>query len=670
MKYAFLLFGLPLVANAQHEPVDTLETVTLHSFNYKSQPSEVPAAVSFLSKNELTKFGGNDFVAAVNTVAGVKMDERSSGSYRLSIRGNVLRSTFGVRNVKVYWNGIPFTDANGNTYLNQIELNQIESMEILKGPAGSMYGAGTGGVVLLQSLKNKTPGAEIKYRTSLGSYGMFSQGGSISLVKKNVEHRIGFNYRKSDGYREQSELKRRVADYNGRFIINENQELNAHIFYSNLYYQTPGGLTFAEMQSNPRSARPNAEAQKAALYLKTFYGGLSYNYQINDRLNSTAGIYMSNTRFKNPTIRNFETKTEQGAGGRWVLTYQHKDIKLQAGAEFQQSFSNAGVYGNQSGVRDTLQVQDEIASKLLNIFTQADYKVKKWLFTAGLSYNKSGYDFMRTSIPAFEELQRKFDPDIIPRIAIARNLNKHLNFYASFSKGFSTPSIDEVYASDAVFNTALNAEQGANYEIGFKLSPVNNKFWGEISFYYLKLDETIVSRRDSTGGDFYVNAGKTNQFGIESSLNYVLLNRSHPVLSFIKVWNTLTLTNARFKEYSKNGVDFDDNRLTGVPAQVVQTGMEMKMFKNLKLNMSHAYTGSVPLNDANSVIAPHYNRVFANAQYVIKTSIELDIACFVSWEKSFNNPYGLGNDLNAALNRYYNPSAPWMISAGVELSIR
>lgn len=673
MKISISILCLALLvynSYAQTNSVDTLETVVLQSFNYKAQPAEVPAAVSFLSKADLVKFGANDFVAAVNTVAGVKMDERSIGSYRLAIRGNVLRSTFGVRNVKVYWNGIPFTDANGNTYLNQIELQQIGSMEILKGPSGSMYGAGTGGVVLLQSEKSKTPGSSFKLRSSLGSYGTFSGGGSYSLVKQKAEHKFGFNYRESDGYRDNSNLIRRVGDYNGRFTIDAKQELNVHLFYSNLFYQTPGGLTLAELRSNPRNARPNATTQKAALHLKTFYAGFSYNYQINERLNSLTGVYISHTKFKNPTFRNYETKTEQGAGGRWVLTYEHNRLKLQAGTEFQQSFTNAGVYGNRSGVRDTLQVQDEISSQLLNVFAQADYNAKSWLFTAGLSYNHSGYDFLRVSIPTFETLHRNFDPDVIPRIAVRKSVGKHLNVYASFSKGFSTPSIDEVYASDVIFNTNLNAEQGTNYEIGFKLKPINNKFWGEVAVYYFRLDETIVSRTDSTGGDYYVNAGKTKQLGIESALNYVLINNNNPYLSFLKFWNSLTVTNARFKNYNKNGNDFNNNKLTGMPNQVVQTGVEMKLFKEIKLNVSHAYTGAVPLNDANTVFAEHYNRVFVNAQYNLKLLQKYDVICFVSWERSFNNPYGLGNDLNAALNRYYNPSAPWMFTAGIELNIR
>src|SRR3982750_1058709 len=89
-------------------------------------------------------------IPAFNAVAGVRMEERSPGSYRLSLRGSLLRSPFGVRDVKVYFDEIPLSDAGGNTYLNALDINSIRSVEVLKGPDGSLFGANSGGVVILR----------------------------------------------------------------------------------------------------------------------------------------------------------------------------------------------------------------------------------------------------------------------------------------------------------------------------------------------------------------------------------------------------------------------------------------------------------------------------------------------------------------------------------------
>jgi iron complex outermembrane receptor protein len=104
-----------------------------------------------LGSKEMNRYGNISFVPVFNTVPGVRIEERSPASYRLSIRGSLLRSPFGVRNVKVYWNEIPLSDAGGNTYLNLVDLNTLTSAEVIKGPAASVYGAGTGGAVLLRS---------------------------------------------------------------------------------------------------------------------------------------------------------------------------------------------------------------------------------------------------------------------------------------------------------------------------------------------------------------------------------------------------------------------------------------------------------------------------------------------------------------------------------------
>ena len=130
---------------------DTLHQVTVQAFLSNKNWKDVPASVTVINQKELSNISTTFLLPAINAVAGVRMEERSQGSYRLSIRGSTLRSPFGVRNVKIYWNEIPLTDGGGNTYLNLVDVNQLTGAEIIKGPSARMYGAGTGGVLLLKS---------------------------------------------------------------------------------------------------------------------------------------------------------------------------------------------------------------------------------------------------------------------------------------------------------------------------------------------------------------------------------------------------------------------------------------------------------------------------------------------------------------------------------------
>src|SRR5687768_14291731 len=152
------------------DSIQQLQPVTIQAYAADRTPEEVAASVGYVDAQSLQRFSNTSILPAVNIVPGVRMEERSPGSYRFSIRGSLLRSPFGVRNVKVYWNNLPFTDGGGNTYLNLIDFNAVGSMEVIKGPGGSLYGAGTGGVLLLKSpspLENR-----VELSAIVGSYGL------------------------------------------------------------------------------------------------------------------------------------------------------------------------------------------------------------------------------------------------------------------------------------------------------------------------------------------------------------------------------------------------------------------------------------------------------------------------------------------------------------------
>ena len=127
-----ILFFIPVWAVSQTAPADSLYTlsgVAVKGFETNRKLLETPASISIIDEKAIQRFSGNSLVAVANTIAGVRMEERSPGSYRLSIRGSLLRSPFGIRNIKIYVDDIPFTDAGGNTYLNLIDPAALGSVE-------------------------------------------------------------------------------------------------------------------------------------------------------------------------------------------------------------------------------------------------------------------------------------------------------------------------------------------------------------------------------------------------------------------------------------------------------------------------------------------------------------------------------------------------------------
>ena len=132
------LSELSFAQEAEPDSARILESVMVTAFEQYAHVSQSPIAISVLNFNKADQYNKTSLLSGFNSVAGVRMEERSPASYRINIRGSSLRSPFGVRNVKVYWNNIPVTDPGGNTYFNQFAFNNFSTIEIYKGPVSSM----------------------------------------------------------------------------------------------------------------------------------------------------------------------------------------------------------------------------------------------------------------------------------------------------------------------------------------------------------------------------------------------------------------------------------------------------------------------------------------------------------------------------------------------------
>src|SRR5687767_8940317 len=147
---AFFCFVSALQAQqSTPDSVNRLDEVVVQGYMSQQSLLKSPASAGILSVNALQKSSQQSLLPVINTIPGIRMEERSPGSYRLSIRGSLLRSPFGVRNVKVYIDELPFTDATGNTYLNLFDVTGLQRVEIMKGPDASIFGANSGGVIRL-----------------------------------------------------------------------------------------------------------------------------------------------------------------------------------------------------------------------------------------------------------------------------------------------------------------------------------------------------------------------------------------------------------------------------------------------------------------------------------------------------------------------------------------
>ncbi|HVF97278.1 MAG TPA: TonB-dependent receptor plug domain-containing protein, partial [Flavisolibacter sp.] len=420
MKFLLTLYLLSILVLASAQQQDSgrgaaLQHIVIKAFEQTRQLKDVPAAINFINKRTLERFSSVSIVQSVNTTPGVRMEERSPGSYRFNIRGSSLRSPFGVRNVKVYYNDIPFTDPGGTTYLNGLGYYSFNSIEIIKGPGSSFYGAGTGGVMLIESV-DANPQETFQSEVTRGSYGLKNAFASITTGDSTSHNQFGFQHQQSDGFRAHSALERNIFSWSGRFTTAQKTYLKTTFLYSDLFYETPGALTKIEFNQNPKLSRPagggfpSAAQSNASIRQKTFLAGLSYHQQFSTAFANTTTVYGMFTELRNPAIRNYGKNTEPHVGGRTVFTYRKPlsagSLSLTAGSEMQQSFSIVSVYKNKGGTPDTLQTEDDIPTRQSLIFFGASIEKAGWELTAGGSLNYFNIEVKR-SVPSPLALQKR-----------------------------------------------------------------------------------------------------------------------------------------------------------------------------------------------------------------------------------------------------------------------
>jgi len=654
---------------------DTVSGVIIRAYEQNSKLLETPAAVNVINQQNLERYSNTSILPALDATPGVQMEERSPGSYLMNIRGSSLRAPFGVRNVQVYYNGIPYTDPSGDTYLNQLGYYNFESLEIIKGPGSSLYGAGTGGVILINSMPEIwQPGVTINYTG--GSYNLHSIEAELRIGDSIYRNVIRYQALTDSGYRTQTQLKRQVASWDAVLAHNSNSELSADFLYGNLTYQTPGGLTLKEFEANPRAARPatgslpSAVAAKATVYQQTFLSGFTYKYEFNSHWENTTTLYGDYTQMFNPTIRNYSATIDPNYGGRTSFKY-HAEVgqaKIQwvTGAQVQQDFALDRTYDNNKGNPDTMRIQQQVNNYGDYGFTQLTCQASHWIFTGGVSLNELNVN-VQTLVPLpLADQIRNYNNQFAPRIAVLNEITDHISVYAAIEKGFSPPSLSELVPTGSNVNLGLNPEQGINYEIGSRGYALDNRLNYDINVFYFLVQDAIVENRDSTGATFYNNAGGTNQKGIEAYAGYRLINGLNRYIGPVNIWASYTGYDFKYSDYNKLGENFSGDKLQGVSPNTLAAGLDIRSRTGMYLNLTYKYCDAIPLNDANTAFASHYNLVGGRLGFK-KNFRKFAINIYAGVDNALNQAYSLGDDINAANGRYYNPAAGINYYAGLSL---
>ena len=657
----FLFFSGSFLFSQKRDSANLISEVKIDAYKKPTAFINSTKSVSVISENLLNQNTPERMLESINQIAGARMEERSPGSYRISLRGSTLRSPFGVRNVKVYLDDFILSDASGNTYFNVISPELINRMEIYKGPESGDYGAVTGGTILLKTKNSDNLSTNI----STGSYGTFNQSFDFSAQMGKHFLQVFQNYYQSDSYREQSKVQRKQVFVKDHFQYSSKGILKAMLMYSDLDYQTPGGLTLQQMNLNRKQARPktaalpSASEQDAGIRNKMIFAGLSQEYQFNTNFSHFILVQGSYVDFENPFITNFENRFEKNFAVRTHLNYDKNwgEISLAYRLGFEGGINDILIknYDNNKGFEGKPQNFDQLKNTSGFYFLSQKLNFNEKLFSdISISLNSNSYDWERV-FPRKETGKIQFKNQWLPNFGFTYLLGKGFSARGKIGKGNSAPTNEEIRSSTQEFNQNLRPEYGWNKELGLR-KQFRNSFFVEVGYFDFRMKEAIVRRQNENGEEFFVNSGETVQKGLELLLESKNFDFENDFFSNFKFRFSGSFYNFKFKNYQQNGNDFSGNDLTGVPQTTINSLLNFTFFKKLELDYSHIYTSKIPLNDANSVWSDI--NLIGNIKFKFPVNFEKTrLNLYLQIQNLYNENYVLGFDTNAFGSRYYNPAA-------------
>lgn len=627
-KYLLFFFILFISKNilAQEKEVQNIASVKTQKLNevlisplhINRDLQNSPASIGILSEKELLRNNTTDISNVINTIPGVFMQSSNITTTRISIRGIGARTPYGTNKIRAFYGSIPLTSGNSETVIDDIDLQNINQIEVIKGPLSSIYGAGLGGAILIspQTLKNGQYQAEVS--SVFGSFGLLKNRVSFDLNEKSSSVSLNYHNLKTDGWRENSAYNREGITLSGELFRKRNSKLTYFSNYTYLKAYIPSSINKTAFDNNPQAGAPTWVASKGFKEYKSTLGGLAYDFKINDHLNNSTSVFINYKDSNEP--RPFDVLRQytfaSGVRTQFSGDFTIGKIKNQfiGGIEyFRDNYSGntfENLYqqnnGNGSLQGDQLTAIDQ-KRDFYNIFSQIRTLLSdQFEIQAGLNYNKTKFELQNDFPASANDPKEKYSYDGIfsPQLSFLYKPNEVRTFYFSVSRGFSLPATEETLTSTGNINPEIKPETGYNFELGGKLHFFNKKLYTQIAIYRMEIKDLLVAKR--IGDDQYegVNAGKTFHEGIEISLNHNWpINQTFSLNSYVGT----SIGNYEFKEFVNNGNDYSGNKLTGVPANTASAGFTLNTNSGFYLTADFQFTDKIPLNDSNADFSDSYS---------------------------------------------------------------
>lgn len=645
------------------------------------------ASIHIISQEDIQRANNTDFAPVLNRVPGVFMQSGALNTNRITIRGIGSRNLFGTSKIRAYFKDIPLTNGSGETTIEDFELASISRLEIIKGAASSIYGAGLGGVIHLKPQPSILDQSEINTEFTFGSFGLTKNILNINHGTLKNSLRAVYSRTNSDGFRDNNQYNRQTITVNTNHFFNKKSELSLLASFVDLKAFIPSSLNASDFLNTPKKAaftwqqaRGFEDSQRGIL-------GASWNFDFTEKIKQSSSIFTSFRNNYEPRPFNILKENLFALGLRTRLLGNSrllsKTLTWTIGGEVFRDAYNSKTFenlyedfpaGNGSVAGNNLSNFKELRN-YYNLFAETNLEASnKNTITLGVNLNKTAYNlkdnFTVSEANPDQSGRFSFKNIASPKLGISHLFSPKLSAFSSISHGFSPISLNETLLPDGQINTNLKPETGWNFELGMRGSAIKNKLQFNASIYRLDIKNLVVSRRTTEDAFIGINAGRTQHDGLEMTIQYHWFQKENYTLSsFINY----THNNFIFKEFIDNTNNFSGNDLTGVPNQVLNAGIDFNFKSGLFGNINYQYVGSMPITDSNSLYSDVYKLTNIKIGYQLNNYKSLKASIFLGLNNIFNEKYASQILINASgfggnAPRYFYPGNPVNYFAGFNVN--
>ena len=684
---------LPLIAAAQAADEQTMVVTAAPT---TVSELDTPAAVSVVNGDEMRQAAPRvNLSESLGAVPGLQVQNRQNYAQdlQLSIRGFGSRSTYGVRGLRIYVDGIPATMPDGQGQTSNIDIGSVDTIEVLRGPFSALYGNSSGGVINVTSQTGTQP-PTVEASSYYGSFGTWHYGMKATGAVGDGSHAGDVDYTVSTtrftthGYRDHSGARKNLATARLGVRINDVSKLTLLLNSVDIKANDAGGLTADEWRDNPRQS-PRGDQYNTRKNTRQTQAGLRYERQLSAQDDLSVMMYAGEretTQFQ--SIPRAPQLKPSHAGGVIDLTrhYQGIDtrlthrgellvpVTLTAGLDYENMSERRKGYENFVMVNGAPQYGEQGALRRneRNLMWNVDpYLQTQWQLTdklsldAGVRYSSVWFDSNDYYITpgngddSGDASYHKW----LPAGSLKYALTDAWNVYLSAGRGFETPTINELsYRSDnqSGLNFGLKPSTNDTVEIGSKTRIGNGLLTAAL--FQTDTDNEIVVDSSSGGRTSYKNAGKTRRQGMELGLDQ----------QFGESWRlkaAWTWLDATYRTNVCGDASCNGNRIPGIARNMGYASFGYQPEQGWYAGSDIRYMSDIMANDENTAKAPSWTVVGLTTGYKWSYG-RMDMDLFGRVDNLFDREYVGSVIVNESNGRYYEPAPGRNYGIGLNLAWR